>query len=135
MSDMTINISVTPVDQTGHLSLVKPQAPAIPPVSQGASPASAAITQASRDNSGNGAVPQGITGSLEKAAAEVEKYLPKAPPGTQLRIEKDNGTGLFVYQSVNAKSGEVVAQYPTEQILKFVSFFRAKEGIAVDQQA
>ena len=50
-------------------------------------------------------------------------------------LKKDKGTNLFVYKAINPKNGEVVNQYPSEEILKFISYFRSTEGLAVDQSA
>lgn len=127
MTDLSIKPVTPPVVLTGLSSLAPAQArpPASPPASPGDQ------VEAPKQD-----VKQEDRASLlEKAAANIEKYIPHSPPGTQLRIEKDKGSNLFVYQSVNPKSGEVVSQYPTEQILQFISYYREKEGLAVDQSA
>lgn len=74
---------------------------------------------------------------LEKAARIVEKYLPDedSAPNTKLRIDRDESSGNFIYQSVDEISGEVIRQFPSEEILKFLSFYRELEGLAVDESA
>lgn len=74
---------------------------------------------------------------LEKAAKLVEKYLPDedSAPNTKLRIDIDESSGNFIYQSVDETSGEVIRQFPSEEILKFLSFYRELEGLAVDESA
>lgn len=72
---------------------------------------------------------------LLKAAKLVEKFMPTedTAPNTKLRIDRDESSGDFIYQSVDEESGEVITQFPTEQILKILSFYREAEGIAVDE--
>lgn len=74
---------------------------------------------------------------LEKAAKIVEKYLPNedSVPNTKLRIDRDESSGNFIYQSVDEISGEVIRQFPSEEILKVLSFYRELEGLAVDESA
>tara|TARA_B100001939_G_scaffold201813_1_gene173410 strand:+ start:7457 stop:7912 length:456 start_codon:yes stop_codon:yes gene_type:complete len=71
-------------------------------------------------------------GSVEKflnAAEEfINKSLPSKPPQTRLRINQDDATGVFVYQGVDVNSGEVVKQWPADEILKFLAFYHEKEG-------
>jgi len=70
--------------------------------------------------------------SLPKVAALLNRFVPQELPNTRLQIEHDENTGLFVYKSVNADSGEIVRQYPAEEILRFISFYREREGVIVD---
>ena len=74
-----------------------------------------------------------------KAAEEIiNASLPQDPPDTRLRIDQDDATGVFVYQGVDKKSGEVVRQWPADEILKFLAFYREQEGaegIVVDEKA
>lgn len=41
---------------------------------------------------------------------------------TRLRISQDEKMGVFVYQSVDPSSGEVKAQYPSEERLRELAF-------------
>ncbi|WCL53071.1 flagellar protein FlaG [Gimibacter soli] len=74
---------------------------------------------------------------LQKASETLESFIPDAEfiPNTRLRIDRDDTTGLFVYQSVDNDSGEVRRQFPAEDILKFLSYYRELEGLAVDDEA
>ena len=76
-------------------------------------------------------------GPLEKAAKLVEELMlsEDTAPNTKLRIDRDESSGNFIYQSVDEESGEVITQFPTEKILKVLSFHRELEGIAVDEKA
>ncbi len=79
-------------------------------------------------------VPKTIKDSFEKAAELLEEFIPDAEQtaNTRLRIDKDDETGRFVYYSVDDESGEVVRQFPPENILKFLSYYRGLEGLILD---
>lgn len=72
---------------------------------------------------------------LTKAAEAIEEFIGDSGPETKLRIDKDDDTGRFIYKSVDAESGEVVAQFPPETILEMISKFRDPEGLVVDDKA
>lgn len=74
---------------------------------------------------------------LEIAANALEAALPggEFPPNTTLRIEQDEESGRFVYQSVDNETGEVVRQFPPEDFLEILSSFREPEGVVVDDLA
>ena len=74
---------------------------------------------------------------LLKAAKLVEQFIPveDTAPNTKLRIDRDESSGDFIYQSIDKESGEVIAQFPSEKILKMLSYYREAEGIAVDENA
>jgi flagellar protein FlaG len=68
--------------------------------------------------------------------ATVEKLLKKALPGnSKLQIVRDKDTGSFIYRSVDPETGDVIAQYPSEQIIKLRSHMRDMEGMLVDTHA
>lgn len=71
---------------------------------------------------------------LEQAAEALEEFIPEFEqvPNTRLRIDKDDDTGRFVYYSVDDESGEVIRQFPPENILKFLSYYRGLEGLLLD---
>lgn len=70
--------------------------------------------------------------TLETVAEAIERYIPEALPNTRLSIVHDKQTDLFIYKSVDRDSGEVVRQYPADEILRFIAFVRQSEGIVVD---
>lgn len=73
---------------------------------------------------------------LVKAAELLEEFIPdfEQTPNTRLRIDKDDETGRFVYYNVDNDSGEVVRQFPPENILKFLSYYRGLEGLLLDNK-
>jgi len=75
---------------------------------------------------------------LEAAEKFIDASLPNKPPGTRLRIDLDNESGRFIYQGVDVKTGDVVIQFPSEEILKLIAFNRERdgvEGIVFDEEA
>ena len=52
----------------------------------------------------------------------------------RLRVFKDDDSGRFVYQSVNSRTGEIVRQFPPEEILKLVAQLRDVAGIVLDDR-
>ena len=73
---------------------------------------------------------------LEKAAASIETLLPDSfTNDTKLSIDRDEDTGLFIYRTVDRRSGEVVRQFPPEDILKYIVSVRKAEGLVVDGKA
>lgn len=69
---------------------------------------------------------------LVKAAEILESYIPETDSNTKLKINKDEGSGRFVYQGIDKDSGEVVRQFPEDEILKFLARVREVEGLVVD---
>ncbi|VAV93226.1 hypothetical protein MNBD_ALPHA02-1266 [hydrothermal vent metagenome] len=75
---------------------------------------------------------------LQAAEKIISASLPSKPPGTKLRINLDDGSGRFVYQGIDVKTGDVVTQFPSDEVLRFVTFSRERaglEGIVVDEKA
>lgn len=69
---------------------------------------------------------------LQHFARELERYVPKEMPDSRLQIDRDDVSGLFIYRSIDRRSGEVLKQYPTEEMLKFISYYREREGLVLD---
>lgn len=81
------------------------------------------------------AAPTGGTGDqLEQLAAFLESIIPDIAPTTRLRIDHDDEAGRFVYLNVDKKSGEVVKQFPPEDLLKFIAQFRETAGLLIDDE-
>lgn len=79
-----------------------------------------------------------VSNFLEAAEKLIDASLPSKPPGTKLRINLDDASGRFIYQGIDVKTGDVVTQYPSEEILRFVAFSREQngvEGIVLDEEA
>jgi flagellar protein FlaG len=73
--------------------------------------------------------------TLETVAQALERYVPQDLPNTQLKIDHDKKADLYVYKAVDRDSGEVVRQYPADDILRFIAFYREREGLVVDSTA
>ncbi|WP_417317859.1 flagellar protein FlaG [Emcibacter sp.] len=88
---------------------------------------SAAITRAAGEKTR--ALNADSTKDFLKAAEEIiNASLPQDPPDTRLRIDKDDATGVFIYQGIDKDSGEVVHQWPADEVLKFLAHHREQEG-------
>jgi len=77
---------------------------------------------------------------LEVAEEFINNSLPKTSPPTRLRINQDDDTGRYVYQGVDVNTGEVIRQFPADEVLKFIAFAREQagsgiEGIVLDDEA
>ena len=69
-----------------------------------------------------------------KPAAKAEAPKPVEPvvqvePSTRLTITKDETANTFVYRSISAETGEVIWQYPVEQVLRMAHRLRELEGL------
>lgn len=73
----------------------------------------------------------------DKTVALIESYLSKlSGQNTRLRINVDEGSGIFVYQGINPDTGEVVSQYPAEDVLRQLAVHRQETGgLVVDEVA
>ncbi|MCC3860801.1 flagellar protein FlaG [Pseudemcibacter aquimaris] len=72
---------------------------------------------------------------ISQAEAILNKALSLKSINTKLSIDVDDGSGLFVYKGIDKKSGEVVSQFPAEEILALISYYREAEGLVVDETA
>jgi uncharacterized FlaG/YvyC family protein len=48
---------------------------------------------------------------------------------TKLTVSLDAETGTYIYKSVSADDGEVVWQWPSEQVMRVVQYFRRIESL------
>lgn len=55
-------------------------------------------------------------------------------PNVRLRVEYDKEAEKFVYLGVNIDSGEVVVQYPQDEVLRRLQANRSYTGLALDKQ-
>src|ERR1700704_5741234 len=84
------------------------------------------------------AAPSAVAAGDSKVShAHLETAQPVEPvvamePSTQLLITRDEAANTFVYRSIDRKSGDVVWQYPVEQVLRMAHRLRELEGL--DQQ-
>jgi len=72
---------------------------------------------------------------IEALEAAVEKLIKKGlPPNSKLQVSQDEDSGTFIYRSVNPDTGEVIKQWPPEQLLNLREALRELEGMLFDQQ-
>lgn len=57
------------------------------------------------------------------------------PPNTRLSIERDEATDRYVFRSVDENTGEVIRQYPTDEMLTQIARVRQIVGLTVDTGA
>lgn len=71
---------------------------------------------------------------VSQAEAILNKALSLQSANIKLSIDVDDESGLFVYKGIDKQSGEVVSQFPAEEILALIASYREKEGIVVDEK-
>lgn len=72
---------------------------------------------------------------VSRAETILNDALTMKSANTKLRIDIDDGTGMFVYSSIDKETGEVVSQFPAKEILAMIASYRETEGIVVDEKA
>jgi flagellar protein FlaG len=72
----------------------------------------------------------------ERGRDELFKRLGVAGPNfdARLSIVQDDVTRDFVYRILNTQTGEVVRQFPKEEMLELLRFLSEKQGLVVDRQ-
>jgi len=71
---------------------------------------------------------------VEVLHAAVEKLIKKSLPGnSKLQIERDKSTGTFIYRTVDADTGQVIRQWPPEQLLELRQHLKELEGMLLDK--
>lgn len=126
------------INPAGNGPIIQPRAPektetdrsnrtsAIPDVGQSLSPVAVNSTDESNRPAKD---PQ------EKAADALQQLLVDTNlPNTRLRIDKDDTTGDFIYQTLDVDTGEVIKQFPPETIQEMLSKLRDVEGLAFDSR-
>lgn len=72
---------------------------------------------------------------VEEMQAAMEKLIRKGlPSNSKLQIEQDKETGTFIYRSVDPETGEVIKQWPPEQLIKLREYLREMEGMLIDKK-
>ena len=72
---------------------------------------------------------------FEALGEALSEFLGGSLNDLKLQIDLDEGAGRFVYKSVNRDTGEVVRQFPSDEILRILSNFRDATGLTVDVDA
>jgi flagellar protein FlaG len=57
------------------------------------------------------------------------------PDTSRLSIALDADLNRFIYRSIDKTTGEVIGQYPAEEILRAIKYLREVEGLVVDERA
>lgn len=71
---------------------------------------------------------------VEQAEALLSELRTAAQDGkSQLRIEEDQETEKFIYKSIDRETGEVLNQWPSEDVLRMAKFLRQLQGTIVDE--
>jgi len=52
----------------------------------------------------------------------------------RLSIEHDDVVGSYIYKIIDSDSGEVMRQFPHEQVLEVMRFFGQKTGVVFDRR-
>jgi len=72
---------------------------------------------------------------IEVLQAAIEKLIRKSlPANSKLQIEQDKETGTFIYRSVDPETGEVLQQWPPEQLLELRQHLTEVEGMLFDKE-
>ena len=67
--------------------------------------------------------------------ALIEKLIKKSlPSNSKLRIERNNKTGSYIYRAVDPETGEVISQYPPEELVKLRDYLAEMAGLLVDKK-
>jgi uncharacterized FlaG/YvyC family protein len=73
---------------------------------------------------------------VEVLQAAVEKLIKKTlPSNSKLQVEKDKELGTYIYRTINPDTGEVIMQWPAEQLLAMREYLKEMEGVLVDTKA
>ena len=67
--------------------------------------------------------------------AVIEKLIKKSlPSNSKLQIDHDPATGTYIYRAINPETGEVISQYPPEQLVKLREYLAEVEGLLIDKK-
>jgi hypothetical protein len=72
-------------------------------------------------------------GAEEPSAARLRALL--ADPAVRVRAHRDDATARLVLQVLDRATGEVIEQYPPDQLLRFYAALRESLGALVDERA
>ncbi len=113
-----------------------------PPVRRGQTSAPRSQPSEEVDRPQNSAIPEKPVKSEEPAGrlAELAKSVGDeiqnlVPSNSHLQIVRHEETGTFVYRVLDAETGEIVSQYPADETLRELAFWRNLKGISVDTSA
>jgi uncharacterized FlaG/YvyC family protein len=71
---------------------------------------------------------------VEALHAAVEKLIKKSmPANSKLQIDQDKETGTYIYRSVDPNTGEVLRQWPPEELLKLQDHLHEMQGMLLNK--
>jgi len=80
--------------------------------------------------------PEALRGEVESRLNELlEQVMEDGSIDRSIRVSRDEESGRFVYKSVDTLSGEVIRQFPPEEILRLVRAVREAAGLVFDESA
>jgi flagellar protein FlaG len=103
-----------------------------PPAKAGDGGGSATESQKKNENDRQVAADDTSASRLNTNTPEPKKLVQE---NTHLVIEKDDVNGGFIYKSIDRKTGEVIKQFPREDVLKAIARAKAAEGQILDTKA
>ena len=72
---------------------------------------------------------------VEVLQAAVGKLIRRILPGnSRLKIERNKETGAFIYRSFDPETGELLKEWPSEELLELREHLKEMEGLLVDKQ-
>ncbi len=71
--------------------------------------------------------------TIDRAAAQVSKALETANP--RLKIEVDDETDRIVVKVIKEESGEVIRQFPPEELLALQKYLAGSTGLLLQERA
>ena len=134
---------ITGLAPPGPAADLQPVTPAAPltrrPPQEGAAPEEgepAARTAGPEVSGTTAAREEPATTALEKTLETILKeVLGEDFSSRRLSIAQDEATGRFVYRVIDVNTGEVIRQYPPDEILKIVAQIRQASGLVLDANA
>ncbi len=76
-----------------------------------------------------------ISRLAELAKSVGDEIQSRVPSNSHLQIIQDDETGRFVYRVLDAETGEILSQYPADEALRELAFWRDLKGLSVDTSA
>jgi uncharacterized FlaG/YvyC family protein len=71
---------------------------------------------------------------VERLQQSIAKLIKKSlPTNSKLQITQDESTGTYIYRSVDPDTGEVIQQWPQEQMLALQKQLKQMEGLLLDK--
>lgn len=79
--------------------------------------------------------PAQIIDDFAKLREQLRTMAEAMPAGSSLMIDRDSDSGRFVYRFIDPDSGEVLRQFPADDVLKRAATLRQLTGALVDDSA